>query len=147
MKLHSIQYILYYEFLAPPPPRTTSVALFMNESDAEDALVCMVSMACTHVYVKIHVVLFFKHCLICSRVQFHIQRIRFIYILNSGSANMDTLIVTVIFKVQYIAVHASILMALQQHTEDRLIGSLTSFMIALILSPRMLNAQFLFTYS
>lgn len=119
----------------------------MNESDAQDALVCMVSMACTHVYVKIHVVLFFKHCLICSRVQFHIQRIRFIYILNSGSTNMDTLIVTVIFKVQYIAVHASILMALQQHTEDRLIGSLTSFMIVLILSPRMLNAQFLFTYS
>lgn len=88
----------------PPAPRTTSVALFMNESDAEDALVCMVSMACTHVYVKIHVVLFFKHCLICSRVQFHIQRIRFIYILNSGSTNRDTLIVTVIFKVQYIAV-------------------------------------------
>lgn len=123
----------------------------MNESDAQDALVCMVSMACTHVYVKIHVVLFFKHCLICSRVQFHIQRIRFIYILNSGSTNMDTFIVTVIFKVQYIArcmlQYASILMALQQHTEDRLIGSLTSFMIALILSPRMLNAQFLFTYS
>lgn len=103
VKLHSIQYILYYEFLAPPP-LTTSVALFMNESDAQDALVCMVSMACKHVYVKIHVVLFFKHCLICSRVQFHIQRIRFIYILNSGSTNMDTLIVTVIFKVQYIAV-------------------------------------------
>lgn len=37
VKLHSIQYILYYEFLAPPPlpsPLTTCVALFMNESDA-----------------------------------------------------------------------------------------------------------------
>lgn len=145
MKLHSIQYKLYYEFLAPPLPSPplwpSSWMSLMYKMHLYAWFQWLVSM-----YVKIMLFYFLNIAWYVQEFNFTSnESVSYIYLIVA--VQTWTLSLSQWFLKYSTLQYASILMALQQHTEDRLIGSLTSFMIALILSPRMLNAQFLFTYS